>query len=216
MSKRYKSPRGRISNRSPLPRFIGLIPTKKSLSGSLAFSSITELYSAIFLIYSRFVEAIEYEAEEISFAATEKLAAITGWPDFTTTLDGGELELVNAKYSRDSLRDEERDTLDLFDAHCKADDRRHRVLYRDELEKNGFIATIMLLRPYGLLTYPPAHCERAISILGSLPPTHLEGWQERARETLIPLDLIYHLIYQQRLAIKFRPLLSSSLRLSRE
>ena len=216
VSKHLKSSRGRISNRGPLPRFIGLIPTGKADDGVIAFSSITELLVALFLIWARWVVKILYEPRKVTFTATEDLSEVIGWPDFEVLLDGGEIEFVNAKYSDASMREEERSQLERFDAHCRAHAQRHRVVFRDALEKNGFIETISLLRPYGLLEFPAPVIAGAMAILGGLPATHLEGWQERAREALLPLDLVYHLLYRQQLPLAYRPLVHTGLRKCRD
>ena len=216
MSKRFKSSRGRISNRGPLPRFIGLIPTSKAGDGVIAFSSISELLVALFLIWSKWVARILYEPRKVTFPATNDLPEVVGWPDFEVVLDGGEIELVNAKYSDASMPEEERSQLANFDAQCQANATRHRVVYRDVLEKNGFIETISLLRPYGLLEFSDSVIAGAMAILGGLPATHLEGWQERAREALLPLDLVYHLLYRQQLPLAYRPLVHTGLRKCRD
>lgn len=212
MGKHYKTNRARVTNKGPLPRFIGLLPTDKAPDGVLVFSSITELLTGIFLAWARAVRRIEFEAREVAFEPTDNLAGVNGWPDYELTLEGGEIEWVNAKYSRSSLRDEEREQLDLFDAHCLASGRRHRIVYRDELERDGFIESILLLRPYGLLPYPNDEIQGALIILGGLPPTHIDGWHLRAREAFLPIDLVYHLLYREQLPLTYRPLMHTALR----
>jgi len=217
MGKHYdQSERARTTNKGPLPRFIGLIPTGKAPTGVLDFSSISELLAAIFLICCAHVRQIRFEARKVTFEKSDDLEEVTGWPDYETTIDGGEIEWDNVKFSESSLRPDEREDLYRFDAHCRQSGLRHRILYRDVLERDGFIQTLMLLRPYGLLRLPERDVERALMILGSLPSTHLEGWQARARESLIPLDLVYHVLFREQRLLTFRPLLSSTLRLIRE
>jgi hypothetical protein len=212
MSRHFKTARARISNRGPLPRFIGLLPTDKATDGVLPFSSLSELAVGLFLVWADSVKAIAYEPREVAFEAARDLPAVTGWPDFEATLDGGEIEWVNAKYSEPSMREAERAQLDAFDGHCRAKGHRHRVIFRDQLEKDGFVETISLLRPFGLLTYRNEDVDGVMSILGGLPPTHLEGWEARARDAMLPLDMVYHLLYRQRLPLLYRPLVHRSLR----
>jgi hypothetical protein len=217
MGKHYdQSERARTTNTGPLPRFIGLIPTDKGPEGVLVFSSITEMLGAIFLIFCKLVRSIKFEPVEVKFEPTGDLSGVIGWPDYETVLDGGEIEWNNLKYSAASLRPDERERLEVFDAHCRISGRRHRILYRDELERDGFIATISLLWRYGRLSFPEADRAGALGVLGGLPPTHLEGWQARAREALIPVDLLYHLLYHEQLPLVYRPLLPPALRLCRE
>lgn len=212
----FHTARARVSNRGPLPRFIGLQPTNKAKDEFLPFSSLSELAVGLFLRWAPSVKGIAYEPTEVVFEATADLPRIAGWPDFEVVLDGGEVEWVNAKYSDSGMRDAERTQLDGFDAHCRATGRRHRVVYRDQLEQDGFIETIGLLRPYGDLEFQEADLAGALSILGGLPPTHLEGWEARTREALLPLDLVYHLLYHQRLPLVYRPLVHRSLRRCRD
>jgi hypothetical protein len=212
MSRHFKTARARITNRGPLPRFIGLIPTDKASDGVIPFSSLSELTVALFLIWAKSVNAIAYEPRVVTFQATDDLPEITGWPDFEAVLEGGEIDWVNAKYSESSMREDERARLETFDAHCRVNGHRHRVIFRDQLEKDGFIETIGLLRPFGMLNYREGDLDGAMSILGTLPPTHLEGWEARARDALLPLDLVYYLLYHQRLPLLYRPLIHRSLR----
>lgn len=205
-----------MSNRGPLPRFVGVAPSPKAADQVLPFSSISELLVGLFLNWAEFVRHIAYEPRQVVFDATEVLPGVTGWPDFEIVLDGGELEFVNAKYSEAAMRDQEREQLQRFDAHCHARGHRHRIIFREVLERDGFIETIALLRPYGSLTFRDEDIAGAVSILGGLPPTHLEGWEARARDALLPLDLVYHLLYHERIPLRFRPLVHRSLRQCRE
>lgn len=212
MSRHFKTARARISNRGQLPRFIGLLPTDKSADEVLPFSSLSELAVGLFLDWADSVKVIAYEPREVTFEAANDLPGITGWPDFEATLEGGEIEWVNAKYSESAMRDQERENLHGFDGHCRANGHRHRVIFRDQLEKDGFIETVSLLRPFGHLTYREDDVAGVMSVLGGLPPTHLEGWEARTRKALLPIDLVYHLLYHQRLPLAYRPLVHRSLR----
>jgi hypothetical protein len=177
---------------------------------------LSELAVGLFLDWATSVKAIAYEPKEVEFEATADLPQVTGWPDFEVVLDGGEVEWVNAKYSEDTLREAERAKLEAFDAHCSVSGRRHSIVYRDELEQDGFIETIGLLRPFGALTFPEQDLAGVLSILGGLPKTHLEGWEARTREALLPLEIVYHLLYHGRLPLVYRPLLPRILRRCRE
>jgi hypothetical protein len=202
MNRHFKTARARVSNRGPLPRFIGLQPSKKATDQVLPFGSLSELAVGLFLNWAATVMRIAYEPRVIEFEAANDLPRITGWPDFEVVLEGGEIEWVNAKYSESAMRDTERAQLDGFDSHCRAQGHRHRVVYRDQLEQDGFIETIALLRPFGDLTFSEEDLTGVLSIIGGLPPTHLDGWEARTREALLPLDLVYHLLYHQRLPLR--------------
>src|SRR5690606_20264714 len=140
----YRTARGRVSNAGDLPRFIGLLPCSKADNGLLPFSSIAELRVAEYLAWSPKVLHIAFEPREISFEALAGLPAVTWWPDFEVILEGGECEWVEAKYAHESLSERQRQKLDLIAAHCERERRRFRVVYRQELEKNGFAGTISL------------------------------------------------------------------------
>jgi hypothetical protein len=190
-------------------------PSKKMDGGHFPYRSITESLVAIFLEWNKDVRKMWYEGFQLTFEPIDDLPALTCWPDFRAVLDGGENEWVNAKYSRAGLRDEERAQLDLIDAHCARRNERHRVVFREDLERNGFIGTIKLLRKYGSLAYRQANVSKALTALDSQGATYLEPWQRRARAAGVPVDLLYFLLYHQQLPLLYRPLVHTGLQLCR-
>jgi hypothetical protein len=215
MTSAYRTKLGKVTNTGELPRFIGLHPSKKMEGGHFPYRSITESLVAIFLEWNKDVRKMWYEGFELPFEPIDNLPALTCWPDFRVVLDGGEIEWVNAKYSRAGLRDEERAQLDLIDAHCARRNVRHRVVFREDLERNGFIGTIKLLRKYGSLAYRQANVSKALTALESQGATYLEPWQRRARAAGVPVDLLYFLLYHQQLPVLYRPLVHTGLQLCR-
>ena len=97
MTAHLKSPRARVSNRGPLPRFVGVAPSPKAADQVFPFSSISELLVGLFLNWAQSVRHIAYEPREVVFDATHGLPSVTGWPDLDVVLDGGEGEVVNAE-----------------------------------------------------------------------------------------------------------------------
>lgn len=214
MKRPYKTNLGRVTNTGELPKFIGLHPSIKIEAGHFPYRSITESLVAIFLEWNKDVRRIWYEELELTFEPIDDLPALLCWPDFRVIIDGGEIEWVNAKYSA-SLRDEERAQLELIDAHCARRSMRHRVVFREDLDRNGFIETISLLRRYGLLRCRQANVSKALTALESQGATYLEPWQRRARAAGVAVDLLYFLLYHQQLPLLYRPLVHTGLQLCR-
>jgi hypothetical protein len=215
MKSPYRTELGMVTNTGELPKFIGLHPSEKMEGGHFPYRSITESLAAIYLEWNKDVRKMWYEGFELTFEPIDNLPALTCWPDFRAVLDGGEIEWVNAKYSRAALRDEERAQLGLIDAHCVRRKVRHRVVFREDLEHNGFIGTILLLRKYGSLTYQQANVSKALTALQSHGATFLEPWQRRARTAGVPVDLLDFLLYHQQLPLLYRPLVHTGLQLCR-
>lgn len=208
----YSSARGRVSNRGDLPRFIGLFPCVKADEGVLVFRSITELKVAEYLAWLPQVVKISYERAEVRFDAHGSLPPVSCWPDFEVVLEGGEVEWVEAKYSEHGLSSEERTHLALLAAHFAREERRYRVVYRQEIEQNGFCASISLLRPYGRLHFSGAQVEGALRRLDVYRAQYLEDWVTLAESARVPTDLLYHLLYHQKLPMLYRPMIHPELR----
>lgn len=214
--RRYRTPRGQVSNAGDFPRFIGIVPCKKATEGSIVFSSLSEMYVIGFLKWSKRVRRIAFEAAPLRFRAVDDLPALLAWPDFETELDNSEIEWVEAKYSRESLKPKPAAKLTHLAAHCKREQRRFRVVYRKDLEANGFIDTIMLLRQYGELEYSDGTLEAAVNRLSKYPSSYLEHWRKHARHERVPIDVLYHLLYHERLPLLYRPMLPVELQRCRD
>ena len=211
MVRKLRSPSRTISNRGPSRRFTGEFPCTKSVTIPLVFDSISSLYCAVALEHRKNVVRIEFEPRMHTHAATSVLAALTAITDFEVTLDTSELRPVEAKYSESSLRDKERTHLMLLAEHCEAEGRPLEVVYRDVLERDGFINTVLLLRRYGLLPQAPASVANACRRLEGLETTTLEVWRERAQAARVPTGLLYYLLYHQELPLTYRTLLPMAL-----
>lgn len=207
----YTTARGRVSNRGDMPRFVGLLPCAKAEDGVLVFSSISELRVAEFLTWSPDVVRIAFEPRKVQFDAHDSLPAVTCWPDFEIVFNSGEIEWVEAKHSEDILSAKEKAHLELIAAHCTREELRYRVIYRTQLEENGFIGTISLLRRYGELLFDEVRLACALSRLKDGGPKDLDGWIEFASSERVPTDLLYHLLYHRRLPLMYRPLIHPEL-----
>jgi len=148
-----------------------------------------------------------FEPREYSFEATASLPELTCIPDYEVILESGEIELHEAKYARDGMREKERAKLELAAAHFDNSNIPYKVVYRQDLVADGFIDTILMLRRYGLTRYPLALVESAERSLSHLPAAPLEDWRSRADQAGVPTGLLYHLLYHQRLPLVYRRLL---------
>lgn len=211
MARKLKSPTRTISNRGELPKFIGQFPYVKTESYYLVFDSLAALLCGIYLEWRQDVVSIEFEPHQRQFDATAELAELTCFPDYEVILDTGEIELDEAKYDEKLLSEEDRTKLKLTAAHCKASGIPYHVVFRKDLEKDGRIQTIQLLRKYGQLPYLPHVVAKAESLLSKFEVAPLETWRERARHAGISTGLLYHLLYHQRLPLTYRSLIQMEL-----
>lgn len=208
----YRTARGRVSNAGDIPRYIGLLPCPKAEGGVLVYRSLSELSVAQFLTWSPRVRKILYEARVIEFPASGDLPAMKCWPDFEIVLDTGEVEWIEAKHSPDSLSERKRTELELIAAHFAREHRRYRVIFYTDLARDGFIDTISLLRPYAELQCDTRVLERAERRLRTYGETHLDGWLVHARAEGVRVDVLYHLLYHQRLRLLYRAVVHTELR----
>lgn len=207
MRRRYETARGRVSNRGDLPRFVGILPCPKAAEGCVVFSSLSEMYVGMYLTWAKRVSRIAFEAARLEFAAAGDLPSLVAWPDFEAVLDNGEIEWVEAKHSKDGLRPDEAEHLTWLAAHCEREHRRFRVIFRMDLHEDGFIDTVALLHRYGQLEFPTQSLTKAAERLAHHPASYLEQWRAHARAARVPIDVLYHLLYQERLPLLYRPLL---------
>jgi hypothetical protein len=201
---RLRSPTRTISNSGDVPRFTGVLPSPKAPGGQLTFDSIATLVVAIFLEWCITIRQLVFESRRDKFEATKELPAIRRIPDFECVVDTGEIVFREAKSRKNGLNDEERESLALVGKHFAAQNSSYDVIFRDQLEANGFFDTIFLLRRYGLIEYPEKKLETALGRIGSSEPDHLERWREIARLQKVPTWVLYHLLYHQRLPITYR------------
>jgi len=216
MPRHFKSPSRTISNKGEYPRFVGLLSSPKATNpspwyveegwGVVPFDSLSALICAIHLEWRRNVESFSFEKRAFSFSATDQLPKLRCIPDFEVVLTTAEIGLVEAKYSESELRPQERLKLELASRHAGEQGLFHEVIFRRTLEVNGFADTIFLLRPYGLMEYPEAKLDTAFQRLSSFEVTDLATWRERAIDARVPIAVLYKLLYQQRLPLKYRHL----------
>lgn len=209
MVRKIKSPTRTISNRGQSPRFMGYFPCYKSDAGVLPFDSIPALDCGLYLEWRSDVMRIEFEPEK--FEATDGADRPAAIPDYRCTLDTGEIEVTEAKSSERALRESERQQLHNSAEHCAYRGYQFRVVYRDELHKNGFLDTILLLRPFGWMTIPAATTEIALARLLVHEATTIEDWRRHAVAHRVPISVLYHLLYRQRLPLVYRRLLFTEL-----
>lgn len=224
MPRKLKSPTRTISNAGEHPRFIGQLTSPKAATSSVAgsdwgiltYDSLSALLCALYLEWRPDVVNFSFEPKRYSLPAGDGLAQLDCIPDFEVVLDTGELVVVEAKYSRDQLRDKEREKLALTAAHFERMGIPYSVVYRHELEADGFIDTIFLLRQYGHCIYSHSVLDKAEQRLTRAEPIDLWDWRRMASKANVPTDVLYHLLYRQRLPLKYRPIQFEELLLWRD
>lgn len=225
MPRKLKSPTRTLSNAGEHPRFMGLITSRKALPsrrkagtapngyGVMPFDSLSALACAIYLEWREDVVHFDFEARKFEFSEHGEWPAASCIPDFEATLDTGELAIFEAKYSREQLRVDERAKLRMLKAHFASQGIAYTVVYRLDLERNGFLQTLALMRPYAQLDYSPIAVEKAMERLGACKSADLTTWRQRAAEAGVPVALLYRLLYQQRLPLLYQPLQFEELQL---
>jgi hypothetical protein len=96
---------------------------------------------------------IDFESKTHVLEAADNLAAHTCIPDFPVVFDSGQAGIVEAKASRRRISHKQTAQLALSEAHFERGGFPFEVVYRDELQKDGFIETIFPLRHYARLTF---------------------------------------------------------------
>lgn len=210
---RLKSATRTISNRGPRPRFIGQFPCSKPAQEPpfgrvawLPFDSVSSLCGALWLEWREDIAKIDFEAGVDVYEETAELPALRAITDFHVVMDTGEVGRVEQKYSVASLSSEEKTRLATLAEHAKRRGLTFELMDRVTLEERGFIQTILLLRPYGLLPLPQAVVSRAKERLGAYSADVLRVWRQRARQHRVPLAATYKLLYQQQLPLQYEPL----------
>lgn len=217
MPRTFKSPTRTISNRGEHPRFVGLLSSPKASSapspwlagvghGVMPYDSVSALICAIHLEWRKDVESFAFELRAHEFVATDLLAALRCVPDFEVVWTTGEIAPVEAKYAREDLRKPERERLELARQHFAAAGLTYEVVYRKDLEVDGFADTVFLLRQYGLLPYPERVLVAAEKRLSPFGAASLGTWRSRAADVGVSVAVLYKLLYLERLPLEYQPL----------
>lgn len=207
MGRKLKSPTRTISNRGDRPRFIGYFPCRKGVESYLVFDSLSSLFCGLWLEWRLDIFKVTFEAANLKFEATDSLPALEVIPDYQRTDEEGEIGYTEAKYSPEDLTPKESEKICHTRAHMERAGYQYEVVYRSELEKNGLISTILLLRPYAQLSTSSATLEIAQKRLAETgAPATLHVWRARAKKAKVPVGVLYQLIYQQRLGFVPEPL----------
>lgn len=209
--KKIKSPTRTISNKGPEPRFVGFFPCHKAISGYLPYDSIPALDCGIYLEWRSDIVRIDFEPEKYHFKKGDGTRDKGSIPDYRAILATGEIEVIEAKSSDSVLRDSDREQLNLVAATCAQRGENFRIVHRDQLHLNGFLDTILLLRPHGWMNPSLTTIELALARFGVRDATTIEEWRRIAVSAGIPISMLYHLLYRQRVPLVYRPLLFTEL-----
>jgi hypothetical protein len=218
VGRKVRSPSRTISNRGNLPRFIGHFPCAKAppgldpldrpfCLGVMPFDSLSSLKCGIYLEWRQDVVQLSFEPEVDKYPATETLSELRCVHDYKVLFASDERGVVEAKDSQASVTSEQQAKFDLAAAHLREKGVSHTVVYRSDLEKDGFIDTVLLLRRYGRhLRFKASSIERAKQLLASQKEQDIAAWRAQARKHGISIPLLYHLLYHQQLPLKYAPL----------
>lgn len=224
MPRKLKSPTRTFSNAGEHPKFVGYLTSPKAGSepvptgdgGELKFDSLSAMLCALYLEWRSDVVSFSFEPRRYRFAANQDLVALDCIPDFEAVMETGEMRVFEAKYSRDDMRDKERDKLALTSAHFAQAGIPYEVVYRLDLERGGFIDTVFLLRQYGHHAYEGSLLDEAQRRLAHGDQADLWEWRRRAAAARVPTAVLYHLLYWQRLPMQCRPMQFEELQLWRD
>ena len=201
MGRQLKSKTRTISNRGEMPRFIGYYLCMKAKNNRLHFDSLTSLYVGRYFAWLKRIKRMDFEPRQHSFRYEDK--TVTSIPDFEGEHDTGWIEYVEAKYSPESLSDEDRCRLKAIKQHFANRGNRYQVVFRTTLERRGFIQTICLLRRYGDLNFPEQTLKTALETLASPTPKTLREYRILAVAHAVRVSVLYHLVYHKQLRIRY-------------
>jgi hypothetical protein len=217
---KLKSPTRTISNRGPRPRFTGSFPCVKPMHpapfgrvASLPFDSMGSLYGGLWLEWRNDIAKVGFEVEVDQHEEDGDLPAMRAISDYHVVASTGELGRVEIKFSIESLAADERTRLASLAEHAKRKGISFELMDRVRLEQNGFIQTVLLLRPYAHMQWAPAAAKLALRRLHGYPPGTLGAWRSRARQHKVPVALAYQLLYRQQLALVYQKLVPADLAL---
>lgn len=201
MPRYIRTPTRTLSNRGPIPKFMGYYSLRKADPNKVFFDSLSSVYVGVYLDWRADVERLQFEAHRIEFELDGRPAK--AFPDFYVGWADGELGYVEAKYSPPPPGSPEDLRLAQLGAHLRARGFRYEVYFRTELEEGGLIQTIFLLRRYARLSIPSAVLDAAHAQLVTDEPLTLTQHRKRAERLGVNTSLLYQLLYFQRLPLKY-------------
>jgi hypothetical protein len=209
MARQIKSPTRTISNRGPMPRYIGYFPCSKTVAPYLPFDSIASLCVGIYLEWSRDTVALQFESAKFQFQTADGVKTVI--PDYEVSRLTGEIRHAEAKYERpvDPGKTQE---LEATAALFASRGIPYEVFFRKDLERDGFFDTIFFLRRYAKLWFYPnsiATATRKMSCVGALT---VWEYKSLALERSVPLALLYHILYHGHLPFKPEPFVHEEFR----
>ena len=200
MPRKLKSPTRTITNRGPRSKYIGHFPCSKSTAEYILFDSVTSLTVGLLLEQRPDVECMSFESRKFGFEGGKGDKPFFSIPDYEAYLKSGEIIYREAKYSRQMGKGEAQ-KIALTAALMKANGFDYDVIYRTDLESDGQIGLIAMLRPYGLLKFNEKTLAAAETGLSAFGRQTLLSWRIFARVCGFSIAVVYHLIYQGRLLL---------------
>lgn len=209
MARKLRTPTRTISNKGQPNRYSGWFPSPKARYPkseiAQAYDSISALKASIYLEWRKDVVEMEFEAEKLKIHPPGHRSFYV-IPDFRVILDSGVIAYVESKYSREKLKQKQARRLDMVKEYLESKGFPYVVIFRSELEENGFIDTIALLRRYAFLSFPAQAVDRATAALAKAGPQNLRQYRWCARQQGVRISLLYHLLYHQKLELLYEPL----------
>jgi hypothetical protein len=126
-------------------------------------------------------------------------------------LETGEVEHFEAKYSVASLSEKELAKLERLQRAMAREGKQIQLVFRETLEQNGYIQTVLLLRRFGQLSFPEQTTVAAMLRLGSFESATLDVWLKRAQRAGVATGLLFHLLYHQQLPLLYERLVATEL-----
>jgi len=190
--------------------FQGELPSPKGTTFPLVFDSVASLMGAVHLEHRPEVAAIAFEAEKSEYV-DDTGASVWAIHDYHAALNTGELEFVEVKYSLASLSAKELQKLERLRRGMAREGKELHLIFRDTLEENGYIQTVLLLRRFGLLNFSEKSKSVALERLSEFEAATMDGWLKRAQRVSVATGLLYHLLYHQRLPLLYERLVATAL-----
>jgi hypothetical protein len=210
MVRKLRSPTRTITRKGGKDFQGEFLSPKGPTNESLVFDSVSALMCGVHLEHRREVVQLSFELTRSRYVDVDG-SEVEAIHDYHTVLETGEVEHFEAKYSVASLSEKELAKLERLQRAMAREGKQIQLVFRETLEQNGYIQTVLLLRRFGQLSFPEQTTVAAMLRLGSFESATLDVWLKRAQRAGVATGLLFHLLYHQQLPLLYERLVATEL-----
>lgn len=210
MVRKLRSPTRTITRKGGTDFQGEFLSPKGPADESLVFDSVSALMCGVHLEHRKEVVQLSFELTRSRYVDDDG-SEVEAIHDYHTVLEDGELEYFEAKYSVASLSEKVLAKLERLQRAMAREGKQLQLVFRETLEENGYIQTVLLLRRFGQLSFAEKSTEAALRRLGSLESATLDVWLKRAQKEGVATGLLFHLLYHQQLPLLYECLVATEL-----